>query len=110
MREGERGFVRRLQGAVDSRNRNYAQIVKTLKFQRRKGLDFGEEGEERHNKLVEAALEAEDSDSEGGTAYPDEPSEPVQVQIFFTFLSQYQVFFLGGFHGVACANKPSEPV
>ena len=69
-----------VQGGVEARNRNYAQIVKQLKFQRRKGLDLNEEPEERSHKWLDTATEADDSDSE--SVAPDEltVSEHVQVR------------------------------
>ncbi|KAK9799381.1 hypothetical protein WJX73_007250 [Symbiochloris irregularis] len=77
------------QGAVDARNRNYAQIVKDLKFSRRPWYTaWTEEREEGlHSRLVEhlpalahgeAAATASavgsdsDTDSEGGVATPDD--------------------------------------
>ena len=76
-----------MQGAVEARNKNYAQIVKQLKFHRRKGMDVSDDSPDSDRKAdhlktetaSEAAADDSDNDSVTGTEEAT-PSEYVQVR------------------------------
>ena len=77
------------QNGVEARNRNYAQIVKQLKFSRRPWYNltaWNDEMEERIQNRQESAYEAvsamgDDSDSDGAATPDEHAAERELVQV-----------------------------